>query len=190
MESAYAFLRFLHILTVVFMTAPLYSLVVVNERALLGPTMVYAVDRYMETIIAKNALRCFVFQATALVTGVALVWRIGWGWNGALWAKLLLLLVLMLLLSVVHFRIQPRIERLLAQVKSDPVPPEIAAQIKPLRLFRKRLAATCLFLVITTVLLGLQVYGRFPLAANLAILLLAGLFALRAFKHPVRLGWW
>src|SRR3989338_3513461 len=190
MESLGALLKFFHILTVVFMAAPLYSLIVVNERALFSPTMVYAVDRYMETIVAKNALRCFIFQATALVTGLALVWWIGWGWNWVLWAKLLLLIVLMLLLSVVHFRIQPRIERLLGQVTSDPVPPEIAARIKPLRVFRKRLAATCLFLVITTVLLGLQIYSPFPLAANLVILSLAGLFSVRAFKHPVRLGWW
>lgn len=190
MESAYAFLKFLHILTVVFMAAPLYALVIVNERALFSPTMVYAVDRYMETIIGKNAIRCFVFQATALVTGVALVWRIGWGWNGVLLAKLLLLAALFALLSVVHFRIQPRIEQLLGQVKGDPVPQEIAAQVKRLRMFRKRLAATCLFLVITTVLLGLQVYSRFPLVANVGMLVLAGLFSWRAFKKPVRLGWW
>ena len=190
MESLGALLKFFHILTVVFMAAPLYSLIVVNERALFSPTMVYAVDRYMETIVGKNAIRCFVFQATALVTGLALVWRIGWGWNGVLLAKLLLLAVLFALLSMVHFRIQPRIEQLLAQVQGDPVPQEIATQVKRLRMVRKRLAATCLFLVITTVLLGLQVHSPFPLAANLLILGLAALFSWRAFKKPVRLGWW
>jgi len=186
----YGILKFIHILTVVFMAAPLYSLIIVNERALFSSQMIYAVDRYMETIIAKNALRCFVFQATALVSGLVLMWRIGLGWNTVLVTKLLLLIVLMLLLSVVHFRIQPRIERLLGQVTSDPVPQEIASQIKPLRVFRKRLAATCLFFVITTVLLGLQVFSQFPLLANLLILALAGLFSTRAFTKPLRLGWW
>jgi len=190
MESLYFFFKFLHILTVVFMAAPLYSLIIVNERALFSPSMVYAVDRYMETMIGKNALRCYVFQLTALLTGLALVWRIGWGWNWVLWAKLFLLIGLTGLLSVVHFGIQPRIERLLGRVKGDPIPQEIAGQIKPLRMFRKRLATTCLFLVITTVLLGLQVFGPFPLWMNLLILGGAGLFSFRAFKKPLRLGWW
>ena len=190
MESAYAFLKFLHILTVVFMAAPLYSLIIVNERALFSPQMVYQVDRYMETMIGKNALRCYVFQLTALLTGLWLVWKLGWHWNTVLVLKLLLLFVLMALLSVVHLRIQPRIEQLFSQVKGDPVPQEIAVQIKSLRLLRKRLAATCLFILVTTVLLGLQVFSPFPLLVNLLILALVGLFSVRAFQKPLRLGWW
>ena len=50
-------LKFVHILGVVFMSAPLYSLILVNERALLGPSMVYGVDRYMENLIKKTP-RC------------------------------------------------------------------------------------------------------------------------------------
>ena len=57
MEIFDAFLKFSHILTVVFMAAPLYSLVIVNERALYSQQMVYQVDRYMETLIGKNAVR-------------------------------------------------------------------------------------------------------------------------------------
>src|SRR3989338_10947089 len=189
MESVYAFLKFLHILTVVFMAAPLYSLIIVNERALFSPQMVYQVDRYMETMIGKNALRCYIFQLTALITCLLLVWKLGWSWNAVLIEKLLLLFVLMALLSVVHLRIQPRIERLFSQVTSDPVPQEIASQIKPLRFLRKRLAATCLFLMIATVLLGLQVFSPFPLLVNLLILALVGLFSVRAFQKPLTLGW-
>ena len=96
----------------------------------------------------------------------------------------------MALLSIVHLRIQPRIEKLFNQVKGDPVPQELATKIKPLRLLRKRLAATCLFLMIATVLLGLQVFSRFPLLVNLLILALAGLFSARAFTKPLLLGWW
>src|SRR3990167_8490752 len=109
MEGLYAVLKFLHILTVVFMAAPLYSLIIVNERALFSPHMVYAVDRYMETMIGKNALRCYVFQLTALLTGLWLMWTLGWSWNTVLVLKLLLLFALMALLSIVHFGIQPRI---------------------------------------------------------------------------------
>ena len=60
---AYEVIKFLHILTVVFMAAPLYNLIVVNERLRFGkaPT---AVDRYFENLIKTNAVRCFVFQAT------------------------------------------------------------------------------------------------------------------------------
>ena len=190
MESLYAFLKFLHILTVVFMAAPLYSLIIVNERALFSPQMVYQVDRYMETMIGKNALRCYVFQLTALVSGLLLVWKLGWSWNPVLVLKLLLLFVLLALLSVVHLCLQPRIEKLFNQVKGDPVPQEIAARIRPLRLLRKRLAATCLFLMMGAVLLGLQVFSLFPFIANLLILVLAGFFSVRAFKNPLRLGWW
>ena len=172
------------------MAAPLYSLIIVNERALFSSRMVYSVDRYMEMLIGKNASRCFIFQTTALVTGLLLVWRLGWAWNTVLLLKLVLLFVLTGLLSIIHFRIQPKIERLLNEVKDDPIPQGIIAQIKPLRLFRKRLAAACLFFMITIVLLGLQVYSSFSLVTNLVILTLAGLFSIRAFKKPVRLGWW
>ena len=125
MESVYAFVKFLHVLTVIFMAAPLYSLIIVNERALFSPQMVYQVDRYMETMIGKNALRCYIFQLTALLTGLWLVWKLGWSWNPILVLKLLLLFALMALLSIVHWRIQPRIETLFNQVKGDPVPQEI-----------------------------------------------------------------
>jgi hypothetical protein len=190
MDTLYSFLRFLHILTVVFMAAPLYSLIIVNERALYSREMIYAVDRYMETIIGKNAVRCFIFQLTALGTGLWLTGHLGWPWNTVLILKLVLLSLLMILLSVVHFGIQPKIERLLSQVKGDPLAEEIVSQIKPLRLFRKKLAAMCLFFMIVIVLLGLQIFARFPLVANLVILLLTGFFSYRAFQKPLRLGWW
>ena len=69
--SLYDTLKFLHIITVVFMAAPLYNLVVVNERVKFGKAHL-DVDRYFESIIRGNSIRCYVFQVTALVTGVAL----------------------------------------------------------------------------------------------------------------------
>ena len=118
--SAYDAVKFLHILTVVFMAAPLYNLIVVNERVRFGKAP-YVVDRYFENLIKTNAARCFVFQTTAFVTGILLIPLSGQPLsalftNKILLAKLVLLVVLSLLLSYVHFRIQPRIEAVLAQV--------------------------------------------------------------------------
>jgi hypothetical protein len=70
--NAYDAVRFLHILSVVFMAAPLYNLIVVNERLSFGKAP-YAVDRYFENLIKSNAGRCFAFQATVFVTGILLI---------------------------------------------------------------------------------------------------------------------
>ena len=181
------------ILGVVFMSVPLYNLIVVNERALFGSEMVYSVDRYMENLIRMSATRCYVFQTTVLATGVLLV-HLEMGLSALLdeWvvaAKTVLLLVLMGLLSFVHLGIQPEIENLLGQVQSDPVPEEIASGIRPLRILRKRLAAICLFLVVTTVILGLQVLDTFHPFLTVGLIVLAALFAWRVYKSPVRFGW-
>ena len=186
-------LKFVHILGVVFMSVPLYNLIVVNERALFGSEMVYSVDRYMENLIRKSATRCYVFQATVLVTGVVLV-HLEMGLSSlftewVLAAKTVLLLVLMGLLSYVHLGIQPEIETLLGQVQSDPIPDEIASGIRPLRVLRKRLAGICLFLVVTTVILGLQVLDTFHPFLTVGLIVLAALFAWRVYKSPVRFGW-
>jgi len=166
---------------------------VVNERTRFGKAPA-AVDRYFENLIRSNAIRCYVFQLTALVTGIVLI-SIGGDPVGALvtnWVlsvKLLLLLVLMGLLSWVHFGVQPRIDGLLSQVQGETIPQEIAAQIAPLRGRRKRLAATCLFLVIVTVLLGVQVFSRFAPAVTLGLILLAALFSWKVYRTPIPYGW-
>ncbi len=61
--SIYEAVKFLHILAVVFMSAPLYNLIVVNERLRFGKAP-YAVDRYFENLIKSNSVRCYAFQAT------------------------------------------------------------------------------------------------------------------------------
>lgn len=194
MDALGQVLKFLHVLTVVFMSAPLYALIIVNERALMGAAMSYKMDRFMENIIRKNATRCYVLQTTALVTGIALALAYGWGWktiflNTVLLLKMVLLLLLMALLSVVHFSIQPKIEALLSQVSEDPVPDALAAQIRPLRLRRKKMAAFCLFIVISIVLLGLQTVTHFPLALNVVLFAFAALFSYRVFKSTMAYGW-
>ena len=191
--NVYQAVKFLHIVTVVFMAAPLYNLIVVNERLRFGRAP-FAVDRYFENLLKSNAVRCFVFQLTALSTGLALIplsdQRVGALFsNRILLLKFLLLLLLIILLSCVHLGIQPRIETLLAQVQGGDIPPEILQQITPWRQRRKKLAAFCLFFVITLVLLGLQVFSQFAPLLNGLLILLAALFSWRVYKTPISYGW-
>jgi len=189
----YNIIKFFHILSVVFMSAPLYNLIVVNERILFGKAPL-AVDRYFENIIKGAAIRCYVYQLSALVTGILLLPAGGASLttlleNNVLAVKMVLLIVLTSLLSLVHFRIQPAIEKLLATVTSDEIPADTTGEIAPLRLRRKRLAALCLFIIIIVVLLGLQVSGWFGLPTNAFLFALAALFSYRVYRTPVRFGW-
>jgi hypothetical protein len=195
MDNLYDLLKFLHVLSFVFMSIPLFNLIVVNERAVMGSGFVYATDRYMENIIRRGATRCFMFQTSVLVTGLLLL-LVGPLDIDALWqswvvlTKTVLLLVLMGLLSYVHLGLQPKIEAHLAAVSPDaPAPANLGATLKPYRVRRKRLATFCLFIVITTIILGLQVYGRFTLSLNVILIALAAVFSWRANKTLLRFGW-
>ena len=195
MEVTYQILKVLHVLGFVMMSVPLFNLIVVNERALMGGSFTYATDRYMENIIKHGALRCYVFQLTVLVSGVLLLvfGPLGiqalWG-NWILLSKSVILLILMGLLSLVHFRIQPKIEDQLSRLTpTSEIPEGFAATLKPYRVARKRLATVCLFLVLTTIILGLQVYSKFNPFLTLSLILLAGLFAIRVNKTLIVFGW-
>lgn len=194
MEVLLNLLRFAHVMSFVFMSVPLFNLIVVNERALLGSSFNYHADRYMENIIRHGATRCYVFQSTVLITGVLLL-IFGRGiellWmNWVVLAKTLILFTLMGLLSYVHFSLQPQIESLLATVGEDtPVPQNLTARLKPYRVRRKRLATFCLFLVITAIILGLQVYSVFSPVLTIVLIGLAGVFAWRANRALIRFGW-
>src|SRR4030042_6353011 len=158
MNIYYDLLKFLHVMSFVFMSVPLFNLIVVNERALFGPSFNYPVDRYMENIIKHGAYRCFIFQTTVLLTGVLLLILGPLGIN-ALWAswiiavKTILLFALMGSLSYVHFKLQPKIEKILADLGPDtPLPDSLFSVLKIYRVQRKRLATFCLFIVITIIL--------------------------------------
>lgn len=59
-------------------------------------------------------------------------------------AKLGALVLLALLLSAVHFGIQPRIEWLLGELPPEGPPPEgLAPKLARLRMIRKRISAVC-----------------------------------------------
>jgi hypothetical protein len=195
MDTLYDLLRFLHVIGFVFMSIPLFNLIVVNERALLGVSFDYYADRYMENIIRHGAHRCYVFQSTVLLTGVLLLVFGPLGIE-ALWTewiiltKTILLFILMGLLSYVHFKLQPRIEALLSGLKAgSEVPDGFAGQLRPYRVRRKWMATFCLFLVLTSIILGLQVYAPFGTLLTIVLIGLAGLFALKVNKTLVRFGW-
>jgi hypothetical protein len=177
------------------MSVPLFNLIVVNERALLGSSFNYNTDRYMENIIRRGATRCYVFQCTVAVSGVLLLIFGPLGIE-TLWTswimltKMLILFILISLLSNVHFNLQPKIESLMSKIgPDDAVPDDFAAQLKPYRVKRKRLATFCLFLVITAIILGLQVYGAFNPVLTIILIGMAALFAWKASKTLIRFGW-
>jgi len=189
----YDALIFVHILTVVFMSAPLYNLIIVSERAKFGKAPIQ-VDRYFENLIRGNTSRCYAFQLTALVTGILLL-AVGelplssMFTNWAILGKTLILLALTGLLSVIHFHIQPSIDEHLSQVAGDVIPPEITGKLLPLRLLRKRMATLCLFLVATAIVLALQIRSPFHPALSLLLIGFIALFAWLVYKRGVPRGW-
>lgn len=195
METFYDLLLFLHVISFVFMSVPLFNLIVVNERAGLGIPFNYQVDRYMENIIKNGAGRCFVFQATVASTGILLL-ILGPLGIEALWtnwmvlAKTIITFTLVTMLSNVHLNIQPGIEKIFAELGPDvTITDEQMAVLKPLRVKRKKMATFCLFLVMTTIILGLQVYEFFTPILTGLLVVFAGLFAFRAGKTLIRFGW-
>ncbi len=195
MEIFYDILLFLHIISFVFMSVPLFNLIVVNERALLGVKFNYYADRYMENIILHGATRCFVFQTSVFITGLLLLIFGDLGieelWNNwVIIAKVILVFTLMSLLSFVHFRLQPKIEELMSTIGPDSdIPDDFVNKLKPFRVLRKRMATFCLFLVITTIIIGMQVYSTYNPFVTIILIALAGLFALRVNKSLIRFGW-
>lgn len=188
-------LLFVHLVSTLAMAAPLYMLVIVGERARFGAPLGYFTDRYMENIIRHNAVRCFVFQGTMAASGLGLIWASKRDWSilvtdFAMIIKWVALLLMVSLLSYVHFRLQPRIESLMEQVKPDaPVPPDVKPRITVLRLRRKRLSAFCLFLVLTALIMGIRVLFLYDYWLAGVFTAAAALYAWRAYRQPVPLGW-
>lgn len=181
----------LHVIAMAFMSAPLFALIVVGERARFAVPPGYNTDRYMENIIKSQPPRCYAYMAVVLVTGIVLIGSRGW--NLADWAlisKLAVFTVLVFLLSYVHFGIQPQIEQILAGGKpGDEVPADKRPTLVRWRTRRKRLAATCLFLVLTSLIFGVKVTLAYSWWLSLIFVVLAALFAWRAFRKPVPFGW-
>src|SRR4030065_1280380 len=130
-----AFLLVVHLLSTLFMAAPFYMLIIVNERARTGMPLGYYTDRFMENIIRNNAVRCFIFQGTVAASGIWLTYITRSSFTPlftepALIVKWVALAILVSLLSYIHFSVQPRIETLMQQGKPDaPVPEGLAPRI-------------------------------------------------------------
>jgi hypothetical protein len=194
MPAIISILRVSHIVTAILMAWPFYALLAVNQRVQLGPPLGDRADTYMENIIKNRTIPCFVFQATALITGLALMLLRGMGLdalvsNLALGLKFLLLLVIAGMLSYVHLSMQPRIDALFAQAGGNPVPEEIASSIGALRLRRKRMASVCMFVVLTVSMLGVQVWTPFPLWLTVVLVTAIAVFTWRAYNSVTPYGW-
>ena len=187
-------LKVIHILTAILMAWPFYALVAVSERARLGPPLGDRTDTYMENIIRNRTVPCFVFQATALITGLALILLRGFGLdalvtNPVLGIKVLLLLLIAALLAYVRISLQPRIDALFARMESNPMPHDVASNIGTLRLRRKRIATICLFGVLTMAMLGVQTWKTFPHWFSGILVIAIAAFIWRAFRSGSPYGW-
>lgn len=180
-----------HLVAMLFMAAPLYMLIIVGERARFAVPPGYNTDRYMENIIKGQPIRCYAYMAVILVTGILLIWAKGWVWTDwALIIKLVAFALLVSLLSVVHFYIQPHVEQVLAGCKpGEEIPAKDRPTLVAWRVRRKRLAATCLFLVLTALIMGVRLTWGYALWLAVLFVVLAALFAWRAYRTPIRLGW-
>ena len=195
MQSVSEVLRIVHVLTAALMVWPFYALVAVNQRIQLGPPVGDRVDTYMENIIKNRTVPCFVFQVTALLTGLALTETEGPGLVNLfempiLAAKLLLLLAAGCLLGYVHLTLQPRIDSFFKDNPGQPLQSDLVPKVNALRLRRKRMASVCLFLVLTMIMLGVELWADSPgwfLAAATGVLLV---FTWRSFRSVTPWGWW
>ncbi len=189
--EAHVAVLLLHLVTMMFMAAPLYALITVNERARFALPPNYNTDRYLEDVIKRQPIRCYTYLAVITVTGILLTWDKGWIWTDwALIAKLVASTAIGFLLSYVHFNIQPHIESILDKYKPGE---EVSAEDKPILLAwrgrRKRLAGVCLFMVLTAIIMGVRVSWGYAPWLVAVFMVLAVLFSWRVYRNPVRLGW-
>ena len=193
METVISIVKVVHIVTAILMAWPFYALVIVNQRAHLGSPLGDRTDVYLENIVKNRTIPCFIFQATALISGLALIYLRGQSvaillTNFALGLKFLLLLLIGGLLTYVHINLQPQINALFAQA-SNPASADLVTRIGALRLRRKRLTTICLFVVLTNAMLGVQVWSLFPLWLTILLVIAIGLFTWRAYSSTTPYGW-
>ena len=186
-------LRVVHIITAILMAWPFFALVSVNQRARLGPPLGDRADVYMENIIKNRTIPCLVFQATVLISGLALIVLRGQSLgllitNPILGLKFLLLVLIAGMLSYVHVNMQPRIDALFTNAE-PPILGDLASEIGSLRARRKRFASVCLFAVLTSAMLGMQVWMPFPLWLTVVLVIAIGLFTWRAYSSEIPYGW-
>ncbi len=194
-SQVFPIMKFLHILTAVFMAAPLYLLIVSNERGKLGPPLNFRLERYMENVVRRQPQRCYVYLTTLLATGIVLLVLKGLGLGALLtnWVvatKTILLFILTGIITYVHTQIQPKLEELLKMIPDDgAVPENIVKEIGALRLKRKKIGSVCLFLVITIVILGVSLTTMLSPLMIVVLTSLAAVFSWRVYNSLITYGW-
>jgi hypothetical protein len=195
MEEWRSIILVIHLVSTLFMAAPLYMLIIVNERAKFGLPPGYNTDRYMENIIKRQPVRCYAYLVVILITGLLLIWITGLGWislfsDWTLAIKVGAFILLTSFLSYIHFGLQPKIETILSALKPDGLlPEEVKPKLVVLRMRRKKFSGVCLFLVLTSLLAGAKLtLGLSPIIFFIFVVLSA-LFAWRAYKVPLPRGW-
>jgi hypothetical protein len=195
MDIFYDLIRFFHVISFVFMCVLLFNLIVANERVLYGVTLNYSADRHIENIIKSGVNWCYINQLTILITGVLLLVIGDIGING-LWtdwivlSKTIILFILMGTISYVHFKLQPKIESFLTVLATgSEITDDVIIKLKPYRVLRKWMTSFYLFLVIAAIVLGIQVYATFNPLLTIILIVLAGLFSIKADKILIRFGW-
>jgi hypothetical protein len=193
--DALAVVRFAHLISALFMAAPLYALLAVNERARFPVPQGYNTDRFLENIVRSQPVRCYAYLGMTLVTGFLLLqpWQAGFADRLVDWptvVKLEVLAILVFLLSHVRLTIQPRIETLLADsAPNSTVPEDRRPALMALRTRRKRLSSMCLFLVLTAFAMGERASLGYSVWLVVLILIVAGIFAWRVYRRPLPYGW-
>ena len=195
MEEWRSIVLVIHLISTLFMAAPLYMLIIVNERAKFGLPPGYNTDRYMENIIKRQPVRCYAYLAVILVTGLLLIWITGLGWTSlfsdwTLATKVGAFILLTSFLSYIHFGLQPKIETILSALKPDGLlPEEVKPKLLVLRTRRKKFSGVCLFLVLTSLLAGARLTLGLSTLVFFIFIIFSALFAWRAYKVPLPRGW-
>lgn len=195
MDIFYDLIRFFHVISFVFMCVLLFNLIVANERVMLGITFNFDADRHIENIIKSGVNWCYINQLTILITGILLLIFGDLGIK-ALWqdwivlSKTIILFILMATISYVHFKLQPKIESFLTALSTGTeISDNFILQLKPYRVMRKWMTSFYLFLVIAAIVLGIQVYATFNPALTIILIVISGLFSIKADKILIRFGW-
>jgi hypothetical protein len=195
MEEWRSIILVIHLISTLFMAAPLYMLIIVNERARFGVPPGYNTDRYMENIIKRQPIRCYAYLTVILITGLLLIRINDLEWTSLIsdWTLLIKIVAFILLtsfLSFIHFGVQPKIETILLTVKPDGlIPEEMRPKLIAFRMRRKKFSGGCLFLVLTSLLAGARLTLGLSPITFLIFICLSALFAWRAYKVPLTRGW-
>lgn len=193
MDDARGLLVLLHVASALFMAAPLYMLIIVNERARLGAPLGLPHDAYLENIVRRQPTRCYAYLAVLAITGVVLALQSG-GTEALLVPTILVkiasTIVLFAILSYVHFSLQPRIDGLVGRLAPGAPPPDdVKLELPALRTRRKRLAATCLFFVLVAAAFGVRLLVSLSPLATAVVIVAALALAWRAYRTGVRYGY-